>query len=223
VAEITTAESTAAPGGKGGVITAVYSGEELEDEIGWIFAVTGEITKDVENEEHEALADTGACRSVCPLDFATHVTMTPAPTELKLNTASGKKLKIFGIRVVKVRLTTDQGNYVFARLTFVVTEVRTPILALATLCDNGASFNLKSGIATIEKDGRTITVRRRGNLYFVPFVFAFMTANPVMIGQVESGGATGSSSAASASAVPVVAQSLPQPQLPARRRWKPMP
>ena len=148
----------------------MYSGEELEDEIGWIFAVTGEITKDVENEEHEALADTGACRSVCPLDFATHVTMTPAPTELKLNTASGKKLKIFGIRIVKVRLTTDQGDHVLARLTFVVTEVRNPILALATLCDNGASFNLKNGIATIEKDSRMITVRRRGNLYFVPFV-----------------------------------------------------
>ncbi len=88
----------------------MYSGEELGDDVGWIFAVTGEITKQVEDKEHEALEDTGACRSVCPLDFATHMSMTPAPTDLKLNTASGKKLKIFGIRVVKVRLTTDHDR-----------------------------------------------------------------------------------------------------------------
>ena len=121
------------------------------------------------------------------------------------------------MRVVKVRLTTDQGTFVFARLTFVVTEVRTPILALATLCDNGAAFNLKNGTAMIEKDGHVIPIRRRGNLYFVPFVFAVTRMNPTMIGQVNGGGATGSSSVAvTETSPPVVAQTLPQPQLPSK-------
>ena len=75
---------------------------------------------------------------------------------------------------------------------------------------------MRNGTATIEKDGHVIPVRRRGNLYFVPVVFAVTMMNPAMVGQVDSGGATGSSSAAAAAVPPVVAQTLPQPQLPSK-------
>ena len=42
-------------GGKSGKeITAVYAGGDLDDEIGWIFAMTGDDTRREESEEHEA-------------------------------------------------------------------------------------------------------------------------------------------------------------------------
>ena len=47
--------------------------------------------------------DTGAATSVAPPSFASYSELSPAPSALKLSTATGKALKIYGLRQVHLR------------------------------------------------------------------------------------------------------------------------
>ena len=83
---------------------------------------------------HSLVVDSGANVPVCPKSYATHGTLEALPAcwrGLDLRSASGKMLTVWGMR--EVVYNALHGKVFTARISFVVCEVRRPMLSLAML------------------------------------------------------------------------------------------
>ena len=87
------------------------------------------------------LIDTGAELSVAPQDFAASIQLSPCNQDLQLRTATGKAIKIFGVRTVQ--LLTPGFSFC---MTFVIADVQTPLLGLGSLLASNLSLQLDNNL-----------------------------------------------------------------------------
>ena len=87
------------------------------------------------------LIDTGAELSVAPKDFAASIQLSPCNQDLQLRTATGKAIKIFGVRTVQ--LLTPGFSFC---MTFVIADVQTPLLGLGSLLASNLSLQLDNNL-----------------------------------------------------------------------------
>ena len=110
------------------------------------------------------LVDTGAATSVAPPSFASHSELSPAPSTLKLSTATGKALKIYGLRQVHL-----QSQGLSLPVSFVIADVVSPLLGLDILMAHRLSLrseNRKSFL--VDRAGaKTQLEQRGGHLYMM--------------------------------------------------------
>ena len=81
---------------------------------------------------------------VCRESYATHAILEALPAcwqGLDLRSASGKMLKVWGMREVVYNAMDLYGKVFTVRIPFVVCEVRRPLLSLAMLEDKGFPFD----------------------------------------------------------------------------------
>ena len=87
------------------------------------------------------LLDTGAELSVAPWDFAAEIPLSPLQQDLKLQTADGRAIKIFGVRTVQ--LLTSGFSF---SITFVIADVCQPLLGLGSLLRANLSLQLNKNL-----------------------------------------------------------------------------
>ena len=86
------------------------------------------------------LVDTGAEISVAPRSFAAEIQLSPLqPSDLQLQTATGKKIETFGIR----NLQPLCHGFSFG-MSFVIADASQPLLGLGSLLRNNLSLHLDS-------------------------------------------------------------------------------
>ena len=87
---------------------------------------------------HSLVVDSGASVRLCPKSYATHATFQALPEcwrGLDLRSASGKMLKVWGMREMVYNAMDLHGKVFTVEIPFVVCEVRRPLLSLAMLED----------------------------------------------------------------------------------------
>ena len=137
-------------------------------EVSWIFMVADAVAINQLSMDgaHNLVVDSGAYVHVCPKSYATHVTLQALPTcwrGLDLRSASGKMLKVWGMREVVYNAMDLHGKEITVKIAFVVREVRRPLLSMAMLEDKGFHLTVKDGCQKLGGRGREINLRRRGN------------------------------------------------------------
>ena len=123
---------------------------------------------------HSLVVDSGAYVHVCPKSYATHATLQPLPERwrgLDLRSASGKMLKVWGLREVAYNALDLHGKIFTVKIPFVVCEVRRPLLSLAMLEDKGFHMTVQDGCRKLGGHGREMNLRRQGNSYLVDTEF----------------------------------------------------
>ena len=111
---------------------------------------------------------------MCPKSYATHATLQSLPERwrgLDLRSASGKMLKIWGMREVVYNAVDLQERVFTVKIPFVVCEVRRPLLSLAMLEDKGFHMTVKDGCRKLGGHGREMNLQRQGNSYLVDVEF----------------------------------------------------
>ena len=113
-----------------------------DSEMGWLFMVADSMTIEQLSMDgaHSLVVDSGAHVHVCPKSHATHATLQSLPERwrgLDLRSASGKMLKVWGMREVAHNALDLQGSVFTVKIPFVVCEVRRLLLSLAMLEDKG--------------------------------------------------------------------------------------
>ena len=109
-----------------------------DSEMGSLFMVADSMTIE-QDGAHSLVVDSGAHVHVCPKSYATHATLQSLPERwrgLDLRSASGKMLKVWGMRQVAYRGGSSP---------FVVCEVTRPLLSLAMLEGKGFHMTVKDG------------------------------------------------------------------------------
>ena len=76
--------------------------------------------------------------SVAPQSFASDIELSPAPSTFQLTTATGRVAQTYGLRKVHLQ---SQGLSV--EVSFVITDVPTPLLGLDTMIKNSLSLHVK--------------------------------------------------------------------------------
>ena len=137
-------------------------------EVSWIFMVADAAAINWLSMDgaHSLIVDSGAYVHVCPKSFATHVTLQALPTcwqGLDLRSASGKKLKVWGMREDVCNAMDLHGKVFTVKISVVVCEVRRPLLSMAMLEDRGFHLTVKDGCQKLGVHGREIYLRRQGN------------------------------------------------------------
>ena len=97
---------------------------------------------------HSLVVDFGASVHVYPKSCATHATLQALPEcwrGLDLRSASGKMLKVWGMREVVYNAMDLHSKVFTVKIPFVVCEVRRPLLSLAMLEDKGFHVTVKDG------------------------------------------------------------------------------
>ena len=112
------------------------------------------------------LVDTGAATSVAPQSFAQHLELSPAPSTLKLTTATGKAVKIFGLRHVHL-----QCRDLSLLVSFVIADVVTPLLGMDTILQHNLSLQVHDrDTFLVNLAGSKTQLERRGrHLYMMAF------------------------------------------------------
>ena len=122
------------------------------------------------------LVDTGAATSVAPQSFAQHLELSPAPPTLKLTTATGKAVKIFGLRHVHL-----QCQDLILRVSFVIADVVTPLLGMDMIFQHNLSLIFEHGQSfLVNKAGKRTELQPKGeHLYLVacPFQHGLSTCS----------------------------------------------
>ena len=121
-----------------------------DSEMGWLFMVADSMTIEQISMDgaHSLVVDSGAHVHVCPKSYATHATLQSLPERwrgLDFRSASGKMLKVWGMREVAYNSLDLQGRVFTVKIPFVVCEVRRPLLSLAMLEDKGFHMTVKDG------------------------------------------------------------------------------
>ena len=121
-----------------------------DSEMGWLFMIADSMTIEQLSMDgaHSLVVDSGAHVHVCPRSYATHATLQSLPERwrgLDLRSASGKMLKVWGMREVAYNALDLQGRVFTVKIPFVVCEVRRPLLSLAMLEDKGFHMTVKDG------------------------------------------------------------------------------
>ena len=93
------------------------------------------------NSFQKILIDTGAELSVAPEDFAAEIQLCPLQGDLKLQTADGRAIRIFGVR--PVQLLTSGFSF---SINFVIAEVCQPLLGLGSLLRANLSLQLDKNL-----------------------------------------------------------------------------
>ena len=113
-----------------------------DSEMGWLFMIADAMSINQLSMDgaHSLVVDSGAYVHVCPKSCATHATLQSLPERwrgLDLRSASGKMLKVWGMREVSYNALDLHGRVFTVKIPFVVCEVRTPLLSLAILEEKG--------------------------------------------------------------------------------------
>ena len=108
-----------------GLIESVHE----DAEISWLFLVADAVAINQLSMDgaHCLVVDSGAYVHVCPKKFATHATLQPLPEcwrGLDLRSASGKLLKVWGVRPVVYNAMNLHGKVFTVKMPFVVCELR---------------------------------------------------------------------------------------------------
>eukprot|EP00972_Heterocapsa_arctica_P025606 3767992-Heterocapsa_arctica.AAC.1 len=109
------------------------------------------------------LVDSGACISTCPRNWCDWAPTSSSNALPHAVTATGKALQMYGLR--RVRCTTwDNESF---DLTFVVSDVNRPIVAVRDLLDQGfvPDFRHPAGLVRF---GRRLPLVMAGVLYYLP-------------------------------------------------------
>ena len=111
-------------------------------EMSWLFMIADAVAINQLSMDgaHSLVVDSGAYVHVCPKSSATQATLEQLPAcwrGLDLRSASGKMLKVWGMRGVVYNVVDLHGKVFTVRIPFVVCEVRRPLLSLAMLEDKG--------------------------------------------------------------------------------------
>ena len=106
---------------------------------------------------------------VAPKDFAQDVELIQMRDVPELFSAMGKKLRVYGERLVPFLVQTADGRSLRIVVRFVIADVRRPLLSVSALTDQGfdVSFGINSTI-TKPDSGSVVEMVRRGNAYFLP-------------------------------------------------------
>ena len=147
-----------------------------DSEMGWLFMIADAMTINQLSMDgaHSLVVDSGAYVHVCPKSYATHATLQPLPERrrgLDLRSASGKMLKVWGLREVAYNALDLHGKVFTVKIPFVVCAVRRPLLSLAMLEDKGFHMTVHDGCRKLGGHGREMNLRRQGNSYFVDVEF----------------------------------------------------
>ena len=105
---------------------------------------------------HSLVVDYCAYVHVCPKSYASHAPLQSLPEpwrRLDLRSASGKMLKVWGMREVAYDAQDLNGNVFTVRIPFVVREVRRPLLSLDMLEDKGFHMTVKDGCRILGRHG----------------------------------------------------------------------
>ena len=145
---------------------------------------------------HCLVVDPGAYVHVCPKSYAAHVTPQALPAcwrGLDLRSASGKMLKVWGMREVVFNAMDLHGKVFTVRIFF---EVRRPLLSLVMLEDKGFHLTVKDDWRKFGGHGREINLRRQGNSYLLDVEFrggllecekSMLRGLPGLVAPVDSG------------------------------------
>ena len=123
---------------------------------------------------HSLVVDSGAHVHVCPKSYATHATLQALPECWRgsdLRSASGKMLKVWGMREVVHNAMDLHGEVFTVKIPFFVCEVRRPLLSLSMLEDKDFHLSVKDGCQKLGGHGRETILRRQGNSYPVDVEF----------------------------------------------------
>ena len=106
-----------------GLIEAVQE----DSEMGWLFMVADSMTIEqlFMDGAHSLVVDSGAHVHVCPKSYATHATLQALRERwrgLDLRSASGKMLKVWGMREVAYNALDLHGRVFTVKIPFVVCE-----------------------------------------------------------------------------------------------------
>ena len=147
-----------------------------DSEMGWLFMVADSMTIEQLSMDgaHSLVVDSGAHVHVCPKSYATRAALQSPPEHwrgLDLRSASGKMLKVWGMREVAYNALDLHGRVFTVKIPFVVCEVRRPLLSLAMLEDKGFHMTVKDGCRKLGGHGREVNLRRQGNSYLVDVEF----------------------------------------------------
>ena len=86
------------------------------------------------------MVDTGAEISVAPRSFAAEIQLSSLqPSDLQLQTATGKKIETFGVR--NLQLLCHGFSF---KMSFVIADVSQPLLGIGSLLRNNLSLHLDS-------------------------------------------------------------------------------
>ena len=142
---------TVAPDTDHGAKEIAFVEKVQEDaEKGWLFMIADAMTiKQLSMDgTHRLVVESGASVHVCPMSDASHAPLQSLPEHwrgLDLHSASGKMLKVRGMREVAYDAQDLYGKVFTVRISFVVCEVRRPLLSLAMLEDTGFQMTVKDG------------------------------------------------------------------------------
>ena len=152
--------------------------ESMQDdsEMGWLFMIADAMSINQLSMDgaHSLVVDSGAYVHVCPKSYATHATLQSLPERwrgLDLRSASGKMLKVWGMRDVAYNALDLLGKVFTVKIPFVVCEVRRPLLSLAMLEDKGFHMTVQDGCRKLGGHGHEMNLRRQGNSYLVDVEF----------------------------------------------------
>ena len=81
--------------------------------------------------------DTGAATSVAPKSFAADIQLSSAPSTLQLTTATGKAIKTYGLRTVRL-----QSQGLSLEVSFALAVVVTPLLGLDIMIKDSLSLQI---------------------------------------------------------------------------------
>ena len=155
-----------------GLIESVQEDSEMD----WLSMVADSMTIEQLSTDgaHSLVVDSGAHVHVCPKSYATRATLQTLPERwrgLNLRSASGKTLKVWGMREVAHNALDLHGRVFTVNIPFVVCEVRRQLLSLAMLEDKGLHMTVKDGCRKLGGHGREMNLQRQRNSYLVDVEF----------------------------------------------------
>ena len=106
---------------------------------------------------------------VAPKDFAQDVELIQMRDVPELFSAMGKKLRVYGERLVPFLVQTADGRSLMIVVRFVIADVRRPLLSVSALTDQGydVSFGINSTITKLDS-GSVVEMVRRGERLLPP-------------------------------------------------------
>ncbi len=113
----------------------------------WILVISDDVCE-VTGVNGDLLVDSGACVRVAPKDFAKGITLIKLDSDPELYSATGKQLRVYGVRLVPFITASVEGRRVSLTIRFAIRDVRRLLIAVTALPDHGygASFSRVAAI-----------------------------------------------------------------------------
>ena len=136
--------------------------------------------------EQELLLDSGAAVHACGPEYAKHLKVGGSQVT-SLTDVQGKKIVHFGTRHVPVRLG-DPDDAVEALVPFEVSSVRRNVLSVGRLVKAGVTVHLSPEGCWMQRNGRKVNVRQRGNVFCVPGRIMRQSGQETIVAPLEADG-----------------------------------